>query len=131
MSSIQIILIVVAVIAMLESVWLLAAPASYKKFVVLWLRVSGRLPTLLPLALTAIGILLWLLVLAGQPIYRIIGVLLGAFFVLGAFLYSRREVMVRLTENMLLDRSPRVLRLLAVGVLLAAACVLWIAITGK
>ncbi len=131
MNTLQIILVVVAVLTMLEAVWLMASPASYKKFAAGWLRVAAQVPTLLPILLAAIGIVLWGLVLIGQPLYRTLSILLGVFFVLAAVLYADRQQLTRLTDHVLLKRSPRLLRVFGVGILIVAALVLWVALTAK
>lgn len=131
MNTLQVILVVVAVLAMLKAVWIMAAPGSYKKIAVLWLRIAAQTPTLLPLLLVAIGIVLWGLVLIGQPLHLTLAILLGAFFVLAAGLYANQAMLKKVTDNVLLNRSPRVLRLLAVAVFVVAALVLWVALTGK
>ncbi len=129
--SMQIILIVFSVIAMLEAVWILAAPESYKKFARLWLRAAAQVPTLLPITLGIIGIFIFGMIVRQQPLYRTLGMLLGVFFLMGALLYANLDAMTRVCEKFLSQRSKRTLRLIAAAVLAVAALVFWIAITGK
>ncbi len=130
-TTLQVILIVFAVLAMLEAVWVLAAPESYKKFAGWWLRAASHVPTLLPIVLGAIGVVIWGILLLQQPIYHTLVMLVGAFFVVGALLYTDLDAIKRLTDRFLLDRSTRTLRLLGVAILLVGGFILWIAITGK
>ncbi len=130
-TTLQVILIVVAVIAMLEAVWVLAAPESYKKFAGFWVSAAAKVPTLLPIVLAVIGILIWAIVIMQQPIYHTLGILIGLLFILGAVLYSDVEAMKRVTDRFLLERSTRTLRLMGVGILIVAALVLLIAVSGR
>ncbi len=130
-TTLQVILIVVAVIAMLEAVWVLAAPESYKKFAALWLRATAKVPTLLPIVLAVIGVLIWAIVIMQQPIYHTLGILIGLLFFLGAVLYSDVDAVKRVTDRFLLDRSTRTLRLIGGLILVVAALMLWIAVRGR
>ncbi len=130
-TTLQVILIVIAVIAMLEAVWVLAAPESYKKFARFWVRATAKVPTLLPIVLAVIGVLIWAIVIMQQPIYHTLGILVGLLFILGAVLYSDIEAVKRVTDRFLLERSTRTLRLIGVLILIVAALVLWIAVSGR
>ncbi len=130
-NTMQIILIVFAVIAMLEAVWVLAAPESYKKFARFWLRAASNVPTLLPILLGVIGVIIWGILVFQQPVYHTLIMLVGALFVVGAFLYADLDAVKRITDRFLLDRSTRTLRLIATAILLGGILILWISITGK
>lgn len=130
-TTLQVILIAFAVLAMLEAVWVLAAPERYKQFAAWWLRAASHVPTLLPLVLGAIGVVIWGILLLQQPVYHTLIMLVGALFVAGAFLYADLDALKRVTDRFLLDRSTRTLRLIAVAILLVGGLILWIALAGK
>lgn len=131
MNMIQKILLAVSVIALLEAVWMLAAPGGYKACWRFWLRWSERLPTLLPIAWGLAGLAVWAVVLVAQPLYLSLTTLAGALLVLAAFLHARPARLNRFADRLILKRSPLALRLIAIAVLVAAGFCLWIAIKGQ
>lgn len=131
MNRIQIVVVVFAVLAIIEAVWILAAPTGFKGFARAFLRGAEKLTTLLPIVLAAVGLAVWVLVLFDRPMYVMLAILIGGFFWLAAFLYSRADLLARWTKRLVLDRSPVFLRGLAVVMLVVAALFLWTAIAGK
>ncbi len=131
MNAIQIVIAIIAVIAMLKAVWILATPLGFQRFAGVWLRVASRLPTLLPIALAVVGLALWGIILVGQPLYVTLVAVLGALYIWAASLYAKPDRLTPFVQRVVLDRSPAVLRLMAAATLVVAALVLWIALTGR
>ena len=122
------VLLIVAALALLKSLWILGAPESFRTFADGWLRVVRRVGTLMVVLLVVLAVVLWGLVLFHQPLVNWVLTILGGACIGAAFLYSRPDSLERLARVCLLDRARGVLRLWAAIGMLVSLWLVWIAV---
>ena len=84
--------LIIALVSLLKGLWMLFGPGAFKSFLARWVKVVRQINTLTGIACVLLALLLWLVVLLGQPPEHWILVVVGGLFVFAASLYFRREV---------------------------------------
>ena len=123
-------LLVVGILSLVKSVAAVAAPEGFKRFAGGWVALTRRVNTLVGVCCILLAAALWVCVLLGQSIVSWIVVVLGGCCLYAASVYFRRESFEKAAQVLVLNRSPRTVRIWGVlGGLLGLAFV-WMAIRG-
>jgi len=124
------ILLFVGLMALVKSVWGLAAPGSFKKLAAWWSTAAAQVNTLMAVLCACVALILWGVVLINQPLSNWLLALIGLLCMLSCVLYLRVETLQKFLDAMLIQRSPWAIRLLSlVGLAIAVLCI-WVAAKG-
>ena len=126
----RVVLMVLGILGLIKAVIGLANPELTKRVTSWWINVSSRMVLIPVLLCAALAVLVWVAVLAGQPLVHWVLLAYGLLFLWGATVYAKPERVRNLAQAFIIDRQPYMIRILS-G-LLAVLCflVVWIAIRG-
>jgi hypothetical protein len=125
-----VVLLALGILGLIKAVIGLTNPEFSKRVATWWTGLASR-AMVIPVALcAALALLVWIAVLAGQPLTHWILLAYGLLFLWGATVYAKPERVRELAHAFIIDRQPYMIRIMS-G-LLAVLCflILWVAIRG-
>jgi hypothetical protein len=123
-------LLVVGILGLVKTVWALAAPDGFKRFVGGWLKVVRHVNTLVGLVCLLGALTLWVCVLLGQSLVNWMVAALGGLMAFGASLYFRPDALEKALQTLVLNRGNLSVRLLAAAGLVFCLLLLWAGVRG-
>ncbi|MBN1556616.1 MAG: hypothetical protein JW951_00560 [Lentisphaerae bacterium] len=126
----EIALLIIGILGLVKAVFGLASPELVKRFAAWWIAFARRVNTLLAGLCVVAGVVLWLIVLAGQPAAYWLVLLFGVALIGAAAVYARPERLEAWVRALLLDRKPYMIRILGGISLVVSVILIWIALRG-
>ena len=126
----EIVLLVIGLLGLVKAVFGLASPDLVKRAAEWWLRIAARVNTLIAGVCVLLGLLLWVAVLAGQPLVNWVLLLIGIGFVGGAAVYAKPGRLETMVRAFVLDRKPYMIRVLGAVGGVVSILLIWIALKG-
>jgi len=125
-----IIVLILGILALIKAVWGVVRPAGLQSVARWWAEAPRQLRVVMGTIAILIGLALWLVVLAGQPLSNWILVIYGVLLIWAGTLYFRPGRFVDFLNRTTLNRSLAAVRLISIGIGLVAGLLIWIAIRG-